>query len=54
MPPTRVRPATRTAVTSSGGRYGRRNGSLAHAGSMATEVAASTAYGGLASSGSGE
>ena len=53
MPPTSVRPASRTAVDSTGGRYGSRSGSRAHAGSIATEVAASTAYGGLASTGSG-
>lgn len=53
MPPTTIRPASRIAVASTGGRYGSRNGGLAHGGNIDTAVAASTPYGALASRGSG-
>ena len=53
MPPTSTRPAARTAVASRGGKYGSHSGFLAHAGNIATAVAASTPYGARAGSGNG-
>ena len=41
IPPTTTRPDTRMSVASTGGKYGSRNGIRAHAGNIATDVAAS-------------
>ena len=48
-----MRPDSRIAVASTGGRYGSRKGSRAQGGNIDTDVAASTPYGARASNGSG-